>query len=41
MIIEEYIYLPHDKEELKSIMRRYEEVGLPGAMGFMDVVHVK
>ena len=37
----EYIYMPRDTEELQSIMKRYEEVGLPGAMGSMDVVHVK
>lgn len=37
----EYIYMPRDTEELQSVMKRYEEVGLPGAMGPMDVVHVK
>ena len=37
----EYIYLPRDAEELQSVMARYEEVGLPGAVGSIDVVHVK
>jgi hypothetical protein len=37
----EYIYMPRDTEELQSVMKRYEEVGLPGAMGPMDVVHLK
>ena len=37
----EYIYMPRDTEELQLVMNRYEEVGLPGAMGPMDVVHVK
>jgi hypothetical protein len=37
----EYISLPKTEEELSAIMRRYEEVGLPGAMGSLDVVHVK
>lgn len=40
-IRDEYISLPRDEEELEQIMRRYEEVGLPGAMGSLDVVHVK
>jgi hypothetical protein len=37
----EYIYMPRDAKELKSVIKRYEEVGLPGAMGSLDVVHVK
>ena len=37
----EYIYLPRDADELKLVSRRYREVGLPGAMGSKDVVHVK
>jgi hypothetical protein len=37
----EYISLLKTEEELSAIMRRYEEVGLPGAMGSLDVVHVK
>ena len=37
----EYIYLPRNAEELKTVMRSYEEMGLPGAMGSVDVVHVK
>ncbi len=37
----EYIYLPRDDEEIRKVMKRYEEMGLPGAMGSVDVVHVK
>ncbi len=39
----EYIYLPRDEEELlPPVTKRYEgEVGLPGCMGSVDVVHVK
>jgi hypothetical protein len=40
-IRDEYIYMPRDDEELEAVMKRYEEVGLPGAMGSIDVVHVK
>lgn len=40
-IRDEYISLPRDEEELSKIMKRYEEVGLPGAMGSLDVVQVK
>ena len=38
---EKYVYLPRDMDELKEVMGRYREVGLPGAMGSKDVVHVK
>ena len=38
---EDYIYLPRDDLELRAVMQRYEEMGLPGAMGSVDVVHVK
>ena len=37
----EYIYLPRNSEELRTVMTSYEEMGLPGAMGSVDVVHVK
>ena len=37
----EFIHLPRDEEELRIVMKRYEEMGLPGAMGSVDVVHVK
>lgn len=37
----DYIYLPHNKEELAEVMGRYRDVGLPGAMGSVDVVHCK
>ena len=38
---QEYIYLPKDADELRSVSQKYREVGLPGAMGSKDVVHVK
>jgi hypothetical protein len=38
---DEYIYLPRDKEELEVVMQKYADVGLPGAMGSVDVVHCK
>ena len=37
----EYIALPQNIAELKRVTRFYEDVGLPGACGSMDVVHVK
>ena len=37
----DYIYLPRDGDELRSVSRKYHEVGLPGCMGSKDVVHVK
>jgi hypothetical protein len=37
----DYIYLPRDDLELRAVMKRYEEMGIPGAMGSVDVVHVK
>jgi hypothetical protein len=40
-ISNEYIYMPRTPEELNEIMKCYEEVGLPGAVGSLDVVHVK
>jgi hypothetical protein len=40
-IRDEYIYLPRDEGELRTVMKRYEEMGLPGAMGSVDIVHVK
>ena len=40
-ISHEYVFMPRTPEELQQIMRRYEEVGLPGAAGSLDVVHVK
>ena len=33
--------MPRCEEEYKSVSRRYEQVGLPGCMGSVDVVHVK
>ncbi len=37
----EYILHPHDKDEVKQTMALYEEVGLPVAVGSIDVIHVK
>ena len=37
----DYISLPCNKEELEEVMGRYRDVGLPGAMGSVDVVHCK
>jgi len=38
---DEYIYLPRNVVELRRVSKCYEEVGLPGCCGSMDVVHVK
>jgi hypothetical protein len=38
---DEYIFLPENVAALTRVMRCYESVGLPGACGLMDVVHVK
>jgi len=38
---DEYIYLPRNISELRKLTRDYEEQGLPGCTGSMDVVHVK
>ena len=40
-ISKEYIYHPCNEDEIKKTMARYEEVGLPGAVGSVDVVHIK
>ena len=37
----EYIYHPHDEHEVKQTLVRYKEVGLPGAVGSVNVVHIK
>ena len=37
----DYISLPRNKDELEEVMGRYRDVGLPGAMGSVDVVHCK
>jgi hypothetical protein len=37
----EYINLPQNIPEMLRVTRCYESVGLPGACGSMDVVHVK
>jgi hypothetical protein len=36
-----YVYFLRTPEELAETMKRYEQVCLPGAMGSVDVVHVK
>ncbi len=38
-IADEYIYLPREEDDLRRVMADYEEVGLPGAVGSMDVLH--
>ena len=38
---DEYIYLPRNVVELRRTSKCYEEVGLLGCCGSMDVVHVK
>jgi hypothetical protein len=38
---EEYIKLPGNVAELNCVTRLYTSVGLPGACGSMDVVHIK
>ena len=40
-ISSEWIYLPRNELDVKKTMDRYEEVGLPGAIGSIDVVHVR
>ena len=37
----EYIYHPCDEDEVKQTLACYEEVGLPGAVGSVNVVHIK
>jgi hypothetical protein len=37
----EYIKLPRNVEKLNRMTQLYASVGLPGACGLMDVVHVK
>jgi hypothetical protein len=37
----EYIHLPRTPADLAHIMKKYDEVGLPGAVGSVDVVHVR
>ncbi len=38
---EEYIFLPRNITELQRINKYYNDVGLPGCCGLMDVMHVK
>jgi hypothetical protein len=38
---EEYIYMPRNMRELNKTSKWYSAVGLPGAIGSIDVVHVK
>ena len=37
----EYMYHPHDEHEVKQKLAHYKEVGLHGAAGSVNVVHVK
>jgi len=41
MMDEEFIFMPTNITELRRISKYYEETGLPGFCGSMDVVHVK
>ena len=36
-----YVYLPKPGADVETVMERYREVGLPGAIGSKDVVHVR
>ena len=38
---DEYIFLPHNVAALNHTMKSYESVGLPGACGSINVVHIK
>ena len=38
---EEYLFLPRNLTELNHVNKDYSAAGLPGCVGFMDVVHVK
>jgi hypothetical protein len=38
---DEFIYLPRNVGEMNRLERDYCEVGLPGACGYVDVVHIK
>ena len=38
---EEFIFMPSNIMELRRVSKYYEESGLPGCCGSMDVVHVK
>ncbi len=38
---EEFIFMPTNITELRRVSNNYEETGLPGCCGSMDVVHVK
>jgi hypothetical protein len=40
-ISHKYKFLIRTPEELAQTMKHYEEVGVPGAIGSVDVVHVK
>ncbi len=38
---DEYVYMPRNITKLRRLTSNYDEVGLPGCCGSMDVVHVK
>ncbi len=40
-VCDNYIYLPKNQQELDEIMDRYNDMGLPGCGGLIDVIHVK
>jgi hypothetical protein len=37
----EYVYLPRNNDELRSSMSDYSRMGIPGALGSTDCVHVR
>ena len=38
---DEYVFLPRNIVELRRMSKYYNDVGLPGCCGSMDVVHIK
>ena len=38
---DEYVFLPRDEEEKRSSVSAYSRMGLPGAIGSTDCVHVR
>jgi hypothetical protein len=38
---DDYVFIPQNIHELSQVASHYNAVGLPGACGSMDVVHIK
>lgn len=36
-----YVHPPQSPEEIKSVMNKYESLGLPGAIGSVDCTHIR